>query len=209
MELYFSPLACSLATRIALYEMDLPARFVQVDSKTKTLPDGTDYRSLHPLGLVPFLRTDGGELLSENAAILQYVGELPAKTKLMPERPLERIRVHQWLCFIGTELHRSTFSPLLDPDAPEAVKRYAIEHGRSRLEHVDHHLRDRKHLTDELTVADAYLFAILNWTLATPIKLDDYPGLRDFRNRMLERPMFAKAFGEEVQLYQAELAKRR
>ena len=37
MELYFAPLACSLATRIALYEAGAPARFTQADTRTKTL----------------------------------------------------------------------------------------------------------------------------------------------------------------------------
>ena len=50
-------------------------RFIEVDPKTKrTLGDGgADYRQIYPLGLVPLLRLDDGSLLSENAAILQYI----------------------------------------------------------------------------------------------------------------------------------------
>ena len=61
MDLYFSPLACSLATRIALYEAGAEANYLEVDPKTKVVQkDGSDFRTVNPLGLVPTLRTDDG-----------------------------------------------------------------------------------------------------------------------------------------------------
>ena len=76
MDLYFSPLACSLATRIALYEAGAEANYLEVDPKTKVVQkDGSDFRTVNPLGLVPTLRTDDGTVLTENAAILQYVAD--------------------------------------------------------------------------------------------------------------------------------------
>ena len=76
MDLYFSPLACSMATRIALYEAGAGANYLEVDPKTKVVQnDGSDFRNVNPLGLVPTLRTDDGTVLTENAAILQYVAD--------------------------------------------------------------------------------------------------------------------------------------
>src|ERR1041384_8354093 len=76
MDLYFSPLACSMATRIALYEAGEAATYLEVDPKTKVVQqDGSDFRQVNPLGLVPTLRTDDGTVLTENAAILQYVAD--------------------------------------------------------------------------------------------------------------------------------------
>ena len=70
MELYFSPLACSMATRIALYEAGGSATYLEVDPKTKTvLKDGSDFRNVNPLGLVPTLRTDDGAVLTENVTL--------------------------------------------------------------------------------------------------------------------------------------------
>ena len=61
MDLYFSPLACSLATRIALYEAGAEARYLEVDPKTKIVQgEGSDFYQVNPLGLVPTLRTDEG-----------------------------------------------------------------------------------------------------------------------------------------------------
>ena len=103
MDLYFSPLACSLATRIALYEAGADANYLEVDPKTKIiLNDGSDFRNVNPLGLVPTLRTDDGDLLTENAAILQYVADRFPEAKLGTGPGMDRSRLHQWLCFIGT-----------------------------------------------------------------------------------------------------------
>ena len=53
MDLYFSPLAGSLAARIALYEAGAEARFIEVDPKTKRTSDGSNFAEIYPLGLVP------------------------------------------------------------------------------------------------------------------------------------------------------------
>src|SRR5712671_4511783 len=76
MDLYFSPLACSLATRIALYEAAAEASYLEVDPKTKVVQnDGSDFFEFNPLGLVPTFFSDDGLVLTENAAILQYVAD--------------------------------------------------------------------------------------------------------------------------------------
>ena len=156
MDLYFSPLACSMATRIALYEAGADARFIQVDGKTKRTRDGSDYLAVNPLGLVPAIRTDEGEVLTENAAILQYVAGRFPDAQLAPPTGMERARLQQWLCFIGTELHKASFVPLLDRKAPDAVKTYTLEKGESRLAYLDKYLAGRDYLLDRFSIADAY-----------------------------------------------------
>ena len=119
MDLYFSPLACSLATRIALYEAGAAANYLEVDPKTKMVQkDGSDFRKVNPLGLVPTLRTDDGMVLTENAAILQYVADRFPQAGIATGPGIERAKLHQWLCFIGTELHKGLFVPVLDKTAP-------------------------------------------------------------------------------------------
>jgi len=199
MELYFSPLACSLATRIALYESGRPASFVEVDPKTKRTMAGADYLAVYPLGLVPALRTDAGELLTENAAILQFVGPVPEN---------DRTHVQQWLCFVGTELHKGVFAPIFDKKAGDEVKAYALSKVKSRLDWVAAHLEGREFLASEFSVADAYLFTVLNWTLAIPqIDLAKWPALDRYVSRLRKRPSIAKAFEEELPLYRAEQAR--
>jgi glutathione S-transferase len=209
MDLYFSPMACSLASRIALYEAHADTRFIEVDPKTKRTLHGEDYLNIYPLGLVPLLRLDDGSLLAENAAILQYIaGRYPA-ARLAPSDGIERSRMQQWLCFIGTELHKALFIPLFDQKAPEGTKAHALKKGESRLRYLDDHLRGREFLLDSFTVADAYLATVLNWTVPTRVDLTPWPGIKSYHERLGRRPSIAKAVGEEFALYQAELARHR
>ena len=130
MDLYFSPLACSLATRIALYEAGAEANYLEVDPRTKVVQqDGSDFRGVNPLGLVPTLRTDDGLVLTENAAILQYVADRFPDAGISAASGMDRSRLHQWLCFIGTELHKGLFVPLLDKTAPAEMKSHVHQQG--------------------------------------------------------------------------------
>lgn len=209
MDLYFSPLACSMASRIALYEADVPARFIEVDPKTKRTLDGEDFLTVNPLGLVPAIRTDDGEVLTENAAILQYIADRFPTAALAPREGMARSRLHQWLCFIGTELHKALFVPLFDPKMPEEMKSRILEKGDSRLAHLNHHLTGREFLLDGFSVADAYLFAVLNWKIATPVDLKRWSGVEDYYTRLKQRPSIARALSEEHALYAAEQARHK
>ena len=211
MELYFSPLACSMATRIALYEADGAATYIEVDPKTKTvLKDGSDFQKVNPLGLVPTLRTDDGVVLTENAAILQYVAERLPQAGLGASAGMERSRLQQWLCFIGTELHKGLFVPLLDRKAGPEVKAYVLEKNLSRLDYLENYLSGRDYLLDHFSVADAYLVTVINWTMATPpIELAKWPAVKAYYERLRTRPSVARAIAEEFELYKAELARHK
>jgi glutathione S-transferase len=210
MDLYFSPLACSLATRIALYEADAKAGFIEVDPKTKRImDDGADYLKVYPLGLVPALRMEDGALLTENAAILQYVAAQFPSANLAPQDGVARARLQQWLCFIGTELHKGLFIPLFDKKAPQGTAENALAKGESRLAYLNEHLTGREYLLDHFTVADAYLYTVLNWSMATPVKFDRFPAIQSYFKRMQERPSIKRAFTEELALYKAELARHK
>lgn len=208
MKLYFSPLACSLAARIALYEARADASFEEVDSKTKLTASGRDFRHIHALGLVPVLELANGELLSENAAVLQYVARTHPEAGLAPTDALGVARLQQWLCFIGTELHKGLFMPLLSQQAGPDAKRYALGIAESRLSWVAQHLQHREFLLERFSVADGYLFAILNWTMATPVDLKPWPALLDYQTRLRQRPSVERAFDEELALYRLEQARR-
>jgi glutathione S-transferase len=211
MDLYFSPLACSMATRIALYEAGEAVNYLEVDPRTKVVQnDGSDFRSVNPLGLVPTLRTDDGTVLTENAAILQYVADHFAKAGLGTAPGIDRSRLHQWLCFIGTELHKGLFVPLLDKKAGPEVKSYVLEKNLSRLDYLDRYLTGREYLLDNFSVADAYLVTVINWTMATPpVELAKWPAVKSYYERLRARPSVAKAIAEEFELYKAELARQK
>ncbi|MCB8819883.1 glutathione S-transferase N-terminal domain-containing protein [Microvirga rosea] len=209
MDLYFSPLACSMASRIALYEAGAPARFREVDSLSKFTLDGEDYMTVNPLGLVPAIRTDDGEVLTENAAILQYIADRFPDAGLAPRDGMARSRLHQWLCFIGTEIHKALFVPLFDRNMPEDVKTQTLLKGDTRLAYLNDHLAGREFLLDDFSVADAYLVTVLNWKIATPVDLEKWPAVQDYYSRLTKRPSIARALKEEAALYALEQARHK
>lgn len=206
MKLYFSPLACSLAARITLHEAGATTEFVEVDPKTKRLvSDGSDYREIYELGLVPALALEDGTLLTENAAILQYLAERHPEAQLAPRDARGRALLQQWLCFIGTELHKALYVPLLKRELPEAVHAYALEKAPGRLAWLARRLEEADHLLDRFSVADAYLVSVLNWSAVTPVDLAPYPAIGAYLKRMYARPAVARAITEEKKLYAREL----
>ena len=211
MEFFFSPLACSMSTRIALAEAGAEATLMEVDPHTKrVLTTGEDYLAVNPLGYVPALRLDDGTVLTENGAILQYVAdEFPAAGLAPPESDrLGRARLRQWLSFIGSELHKGLMTPLLGRETPPEVKAWTAEKYLSRLAYLDDKLAGREFLLDRFSVADAYLATVLNWTRATPeIDLAAYPNVKAYLERLRERPSVAAALATEIPLFRAEIAR--
>ena len=136
MKLYYAPLACSMASRIALYEAGASAEFIYVDihtdPKSRRLADGTDYYTVNPMGQVPAVETADGELLTENPVVLQYIADQFPNSMLAPRGGMARYRLQEWLNFIGTELHKGTFIPLLSRDSSDGAKEFA----RHKLPHV-------------------------------------------------------------------------
>jgi glutathione S-transferase len=206
MNLYFAPLACSLATRIILYEAGIEAQYTYVDLKTKRLADGSDFLKIAPLGQVPVLCVSGNVLLTENSAILQYVADRFPEATLAPTAGLERSRLQQWLSFISTELHKAAFVPLLDPKAPEGAKVYAREKAARCLEFLQEQVSARNFLLDGFTIADAYLVTVLNWAKICDVNLAQWSAVHRYHQQLLKRPSIAKAVREEWALYQEEKA---
>ena len=201
MDVYFSPLACSLASRITLYESGQEAQFHRVDTKAGKTASGEDYRKINPKGLVPALRTDDGAVLTENGAILQYLADRRPASKLAPDG-FARYQLQQWLSFIGSELHKWVFTPLLSPTHPAEGKAKAKEAAAERLAYLNDHLTGRDWLLDDFSVADAYLAAVLNWNQAVKLDFSVYPAIQAYQARLMTRPAVQKAVQEEFALFQ-------
>lgn len=155
------------------------------------------------------LRTDTGELLTENPVVLQYVADRKPESGLAPQGGIERYRLQQWLNFITSELHKVVFIPLLDPAAPEAARPYAREKAERRLAYLNDHLSGRDYLLDRFTVADAYLATVLNWAKFVGPDLAKWPAVVNYIDRMYQRPSIAKALAEEMALFEQEQKLRR
>lgn len=188
MKLYYLAGACSLASYIALLEGGQKFEGVAVDRGTRKTADGKDYSAVNPKGYVPALELDNGEILTENAALLVYIGDLNPAAKLIPSSGIDRYRVQEWLAYINSEVHKN-FSPLFNPAMPDAGKQIARDNIDKRLALIEQRLGDKPYLTgDNFTVADAYLYVVLSWRGRVGVSIDKFPKVAAFFNRVAERP---------------------
>lgn len=196
MKLYYAPGACSLAAHIAFRELDLPVELVQVDLKTHRLADGTDYYTINPKGYVPVIVLDNGELLTEAAAILQYLGDRKPGL-LAAAGTMERYRTIEWLTFVSSELHKG-FAPLWHPETPQATKKTQLDRLYKHFALLDKHFADHDFLLgDNFTVADAYAYAILNWSHFLKVDLAPWKHVRAYMHRVAARPRVQAALRAE------------
>jgi glutathione S-transferase len=212
-KLYFYPMACSLASRIAAAEAGVDLDFRPVDIFGERVLDdraGT-LDSLSTMGKVPVLVDDDGEVLSENAAVLQYLADLnPASALAPPPSQRSRYDLQRWLSFVGTELHKGFCNPMFSKGTPDSVKAWIRENVDRPLAVVAGHLDDRRdHLLGEtFTVADCYLIWALVLIGFAKVDLARWPALSAYVERVRQRPHVAAAVSLEWEMARAASAKR-
>lgn len=199
MKLYYSPGACSLSPHIVLRELNEDFELERVDGATKITESGSDYRQVNPKGYVPALRLDDGQVITEGAAIVQFLADRRQASNLAPKPgTVARARLQENLNFIASELHKA-FTPLFHPSASNEAKTAAPGNVARRLDQIEAQLADGRDylLGDEFSVADAYLFAVSSWTGPTGIGLAKWPRLAAFVERVRARPSVQAAMAAE------------
>jgi glutathione S-transferase len=151
-----------------LREAGLDAELVKIDTKTHKLADGSDY--------------------------YEYLADRNPASGLAPAAgTMERYRLVEWLNFITSELHKQ-FSPLFAATTPAEYKSIVRERIAKRFDWISGELKGKDYLMGKrFTVADAYLFTILNWTKSTGIELAKWPVLAGYHARVAARPKVQEA----------------
>jgi len=198
MKLYYSPGACSLSPHIVAKEAGLSVDLKKVDLKSKTLAEGGAYTAVAGKGYVPALALDDGSLLTEGPVIVQYMADQKPDSGLAPRAgTMERYRLQEWLNFITSELHKAFgwfFNPAVTPEWRKGVS----DRLEVRLEWLAGRLQGKQYLMgDKFSVADAYLFTVLNWAPMVKFDLARWPVLVEYQKRVAGRPKVQEALREE------------
>ena len=199
MELFASPMACSLASHIAVIEAGLPVKVRFVENK-KT-DDGGDFLAVSPYGYVPALKLDDGQVLNEGASVLQYLADRKPEAGLAPAwGSAERYQLIDTLHYLGTEVHKRVFYNIFSTTVPAAAKTAAMADLEPTLAAIARRLGDRETLVgDRFTVADAYLLTLLNWAVFLKADLAKSPALQAYHRKHLQRPSVVRAMGVEME----------
>jgi glutathione S-transferase len=198
MKLYYSPGACSLAVNIALHEAGIPFDLERVDNKAKVTKGGENFWDVNPKGVVPVVKLDNGETLTEAAPLLQYVADQNPAAGLMPKAgTMDYYRALEWLNFIATELHKQ-FTPLFKDNTPGDYRAIAKQNVLNAFKHIDEHLAGKQWLAGgSYSVADIYLFTVSNWARFQDIDIAQWPNINDLRTRIRARPKVQDAMKAE------------
>ena len=204
MKLYYYPGACSLAPHIVAREAGIPLTLEKVDLANRTTETGASYLAINPKGYVPALGLKDNSVLTEASAIIQYLADSQTSADLAPANgTIERYRLLEWLGFISTEIHKG-FGPLWNPATPDAVKTATKERLATRFAYLDEKLGSQPFLMgSKFTIADAYLFTVVNWTNFHGIDLSPFPNLQAFQARVAARPAVQQALEAEGLLKKA------
>ena len=197
MNLYYAPGACSLAPHIVMREAGFPVELKKVDLKAKQF-EGGDYRTVNGKGYVPALKLDDGSVLTEAPVVMQYLADQKPESGLAPKAgSMDRYRLQEWLNFITSELHKG-MGNFFNPALTEEWRKAVTDRLSLRMDWLAKQLEGRNYLMgDKFTVADAYLFVILNWAAPSKFDLSKWPVLQEYHKRVAARPKVQEALKAE------------
>ena len=200
MKLYYKPGACSMAPHIVLTELGQNFDLEKTDTKSGKTESGANFREINPNGYVPALQTDTGDVITENPAILQFLGDMAPDSGLVPANgTLERTRLQEILNFVSSELHQA-YSPFFSGTKLNASAKELAEAGIARrVGFIESKLSDGRAflLGAQFTVADAYAFVVLNWSGFIEFDLQPWPLVQDYVERVRKRPAVIQAMTAE------------
>jgi glutathione S-transferase len=202
MKLYYFSGACSMSPHIVALEAGLTVTLVKTDVKTKKTAEGADYLSINSKGSVPALQLDDGRVLTEGPAIVQYLADLKPDSKLAPKAgTFERYQLMEILNYITSEIHK-TFSPLFNPATTPEGREATIATLGKKFDWISGFLGNKTYLLgDTFTVADAYLFTVVNWSHFVKVDLSKWPVLVAYQARVAARPKVQEALKAEGLLH--------
>ena len=197
--LYFAPGACSMAPHIVLEESGESYQAQQVDL-AKGEQRTTEYMKIHPLGRVPALRLDSGEPLTENTAILPYLGK---RFGMWPTDPIADAKALSLIGFFAASVHpaHAHFGRperyATDASAFPSIKETGLKTFHGYLKQIDGMLAGRQWFSDQYSVLDPYGFVFYTWGVRRELPMAELANYTAFKNRMLERPAVQRVVEQE------------
>jgi glutathione S-transferase len=94
MKMYDYPAPNAQKVKIFAHEKDITIEYIQVDLLNHELRT-PKMLSKNPMGTVPFLELEDGEVIRESRAIIEYLEGIKDSPNMLGEDPLERARIHE------------------------------------------------------------------------------------------------------------------
>lgn len=204
-ELYEFPPTRSQRAKWALEELGLDYES-HVVKLIEGEQNGEAYRAIHPLGVVPALRSDGYAMFESAAIVMQLIDEQPASGLAPAVGTPERAAYYQWCVFAASELDPALMTYFDNALRPlEAMRPPGRQHapgfaeiGRGafveRAAALSKLLAEREHLL-ESGFSGADIMVGHSCFMATLMGLiEDFPVLVAYHERLKQRPAYQRAY---------------
>lgn len=162
MELYtYYRSTSSYRVRIALalkglaYQ-SLPVNLLQGEQR------GEGYVAVNPQGRVPALRTDGGEVLVQSPAIIEYLEEVYPQPALLPATAEARAKVRGVAAIIGCDIH-----PLHNVSVLNRLRQAGQDEGRSTSGSATGSAKGSRQWSNSLVITVSALATRQGWRMCT------------------------------------------
>src|SRR5438270_239667 len=197
--LYFAPGACSMAAHIVLEESSEPYEPRPVDL-AKGEQRTEDYLKIHPQGRVPALRLENGEPLTENTAILPYLGK---RFGLWPTEAVAEAKALSLIGFFAASVHPANAHVsrperyTTDEAAFAGLKETGLKTFHGYLQQIDRMFAGREWLSDKYSVLDPYAFVFYTWGARRELPMGEMTSYTKFKDRMMQRPAVQRVAADE------------
>jgi glutathione S-transferase len=159
-----------------------------------------DYMKIHPLGRVPALKLDDGTPLTENTAILPFLGK---RFGLWPSDPVKEAQALSLIGFFASSVHpanahvgrpeRYTEDKSAFPGLQAMGKKTYYEY----MKQIDAMYGKREWLSDKYSVLDAYAFVFYVWGVRRELPMGELKHYTAFKDRMVKRPAVQRVMADE------------
>jgi glutathione S-transferase len=197
--LYYAPGACSMAAHIVLEEAGEKYEARRMDL-AKGEQRAEAYLKIHPLGRVPALLLDNGEPLTENTAILPYLGK---RFGLWPTEALAEARALSAIGFFATNVHPA-HAHISRPERYAAdashfpdIQAQGRKTFHTLLKQIDGMLAGREWIADQYSVLDPYALTFYAWGIRREIPVGELQNYTAHRNRMVARSAVQRVLADE------------
>ena len=198
--LYYGRGACSMAPHIVLEESGEKYTPHPVDLAKGEQRADSYLKEIHPLGRVPALRLDDGSMLTENTAILPYLGK---RFGLMPKDAVGEARTLSTIGFFASTVHPANTHVVraerfaTDPAAHASIKETGRNTFHTYLKQIDGMLAGKDWLGGEYSVLDAYAFVFYAWGHKRELPVKELKNYTAHKDRMMKRPAVQRVAEDE------------
>ena len=200
--LYHAPGSCSLAVKaaLALTNLEHEVKIVNAQAGEQFAPE---FVKINPLCKVPALIVDG-EILTEGAAIIQFISEIAPEANLLPAfGTMERAQALKWMMFVYSNVHphfARAFMPARYGNEEADIKEKAESSLHDLFTVINVQLADNDYIAGSiLSIADLYLGVAINWQMIMKDSLTEkHKNVAHYLQRLLEHPVVGQVYKSEL-----------